>query len=286
MTTNGLVNINAVGTNTLAYTAVDGSGNTNSVARTVIVTDTTPPTISWSFTNLVLAANSNCVAPMPDVIGTNYVLATDLSPPLSVSQSPTNNFILPLGTNTVVIAVADAYGNTAYSTNTVVVLDETPPMILSQPQSLTNLIGTTATFNAAAAACTPLTFQWFSNSAALAVPTGTTLTLSNLTLAAAGNYYVVASAEGGSSTSAVATLTVNLIPPAISAVAVNPDGGFNLNLAGSPGYTYVLEATPNLFPANWLPIATNTFGTNGTLPFTDTSATNYQQQFYRLRLGQ
>ena len=286
VTTNGLVNINAVGTNTLAYTAVDGSGNTNSVARTVIVTDTTPPTISWSFTNLVLAANSNCVAPMPDVIGTNYVLATDLSPPLSVSQSPTNNFILPLGTNTVVIAVADAYGNTAYSTNTVVVLDETPPMILSQPQSLTNLIGTTATFNAAAAACTPLTFQWFSNSAALAVPTGTTLTLSNLTLAAAGNYYVVASAEGGSSTSAVATLTVNLIPPAISAVAVNPDGGFNLNLAGSPGYTYVLEATPNLFPANWLPIATNTFGTNGTLPFTDTSATNYQQQFYRLRLGQ
>jgi len=285
VTTNGAVNTSAVGTNTLAYTAVDGSGNTNTVTRTVIVVDTTPPAVLWSFTNLVLAANSKCVAPMPDVTATNFILAADLSPPLSVLQSPTNNFILPLGTNTVVIAVADAFGNTAYSTNTVIVLDETPPVILSQPQSQTNLIGTAATFSVAATACTPLAFQWYSNST-LTIFTNTTLTLSNLAVSAAGNYYVVASADGGSSTSAVATLTVNLIPPAISAVAVNPDGGFNLNLAGSPGYTYVLEATTNLFPANWLPIATNTLGTNGTLPFTDPSATNFPFQFYRLKLAQ
>ena len=192
---------------------------------------------------------------------------------------------MPLGTNPVVITVADASGNKSYSTNTIVVQDQTPPQILSQPQSRTNFIGSTATFNFAATACTPLTFQWFSNST-LTIFTNTTLTLSNLTLAAAGNYFVVASANGGSSTSAVATLTVNLIPPAISAVAANPDGSFSLNLAGSPGYTYVLEATTNLFPANWLPITTNTLGTNGTLPFADPSATNYQQQFYRLRLAQ
>jgi hypothetical protein len=39
-------------------------------------------------------------------------------------------------------------------------------------------------------------------------------------------------------------------------------------------------------PGAWLPIATNTLDTTGTLPFTDPSATNYQQQFYRLRLAQ
>jgi hypothetical protein len=286
LTTNGTVNVNAVGTNTLTYTAVDGSGNTNTATRTVIVMDITPPTILWSFTNLVLVANSNCVAPMPDVTGTNFILATDSSEPLTISQSPTNNSILPLGTNTVVITVAGAYGDTAYSTNTIIVQDQTPPVILSQPQSQTNLIGSTAIFSVAATACTPLTFQWYSNNAALAFPTSPTLKLSDLTLASAGNYYVVASANGGSSTSAVATLTVNLIPPAISAVAVSPDGGFSMNLAGSPGYTYILEATTNLFPSNWLPIATNTLGTNGTLPFTDPSATNYQQQFYRLQLEQ
>ena len=110
----GRVNTDAVGTNTLTYTATDGNGNTNSATRTVIVRDTTPPAISWSFTNLVLAADTNCGALMPDVTGTNYILATDLSGALTISQDPTNNFILPLGTNVVVIAVADASGNTAF----------------------------------------------------------------------------------------------------------------------------------------------------------------------------
>ena len=100
----GTVNVGVVGTNTLIYTATDGNGNTNSATRTVIVRDTTPPTILWSFTNLVLAANSNCSAAMPNVTGTNFILATDLSEPLTISQTPTNNSILPLGTNAVVIA--------------------------------------------------------------------------------------------------------------------------------------------------------------------------------------
>jgi arabinogalactan endo-1,4-beta-galactosidase len=38
----GTVNINVIGTNTLAYTADDGNGNTNTVVRAVIVSDPTP----------------------------------------------------------------------------------------------------------------------------------------------------------------------------------------------------------------------------------------------------
>jgi hypothetical protein len=111
------------------------------------------------------------------------------------------------------------------------------------------------------------------------------LTLSNLAESAAGNYFAVANAGGGSSTSLVATLTVNLLPPAISAAALNFNSGFNLNLAGSPNHTYILEANTNLLPTgNWLPIATNTLGTNGLWFFTDTSATNFPLQFYRLKL--
>ena len=56
----GTVNTNAVSTNTVTYTATDGNGNTNTATRTVLVRDTTPPTILWSFTNLVLAAGTNC----------------------------------------------------------------------------------------------------------------------------------------------------------------------------------------------------------------------------------
>jgi len=464
----GLVTTTVVGTNTLTYTAGDGNGNTNTVTRTVIVRDTTPPTILWSFTNLVFAANTNCSLPMPDVTGTNFILATDLSEPLTISQSPTNNYLLPLGTNSIVITVKDTAGNASYSTNTIIIQDQTPPVIFGQPQSLTNFIGTTATFSAAITACTPLAFQWYSNNVALTVQTNTTLTLSNVASAAAGNYYVVATASGGATTSAVVTLTVNLystalmlassenpsgfkdnlsfsavvtptnatgavqfftngsafdsenlaagqaastnisslprgtnaitaiysgdandlpstnsllqiitnhppvalpafysrgagtvldiataglatnwsdvdgdtvslaaigvstngvtvtnnagtlvyfnsnnvadqfvctisdgfggtnfqainiavVFPALAAVTVNPDGSFNLNLTGSPGYSYILQATTNLFPpGNWQPISTNTLGSNGTLPFTDTSATNFPQQFYRLELA-
>ena len=113
VTVSGTVNVGVVGTNTLVYTATDGNGNTNTATRTVIVRDTTPPTILWSFTNLVCGGEFQLQRAMPDVTGTNFILATDLSEPLTISQTPTNNSILPLGTNAVVIAVADFYGNTA-----------------------------------------------------------------------------------------------------------------------------------------------------------------------------
>jgi hypothetical protein len=121
----GTVNASVVGTNTLVYTANDGNGNSATNARTVIVRDTTPPTIVWSFTNLVLAVGTNAGTVMPDVTGTNYIIATDLSGAVAITQSPTNNAFLPLGTNAVLLAAADAYGNSSSSTNRIVVVVST-----------------------------------------------------------------------------------------------------------------------------------------------------------------
>ena len=101
-----------------------------------------------------------------------------------------------------------------------------------------------------------------------------------------GNYSVVASASGGSTTSIVATLTVFNPRRASPNVAVNPNGSFTLNLTGSPGYTYILETTTNLSSsAGWLPVVTNTLDTNGVWQFTDPQAVNFLQQFYRLKLA-
>ena len=136
----GSVDANTAGTYYLTYTADDGNGNTNSTVRTVNVTDTTPPLITYYFTNLVLSANTNCSALMPDVTGANYIIASDAcsGANLVITQVPTNNTVLPEGTNTVIIAVADPSGNTSYSTNTIVVQDETPPVItLNGPASVT-----------------------------------------------------------------------------------------------------------------------------------------------------
>jgi hypothetical protein len=282
----GAVNTNSLGTNIVTYRATDGNGNTNTVTRAVIVRDTIPPTISWSFSNLVMAASSNCTAVMPNVTGTNYIIATDQSGSVTFSQTPANSAALPLGTNGVVITVTDSSGNASYSTNQIVVQDQTPPLVSTQPQSQTNFIGSTATFSFAATACTPLAFQWHFNQTPLAAGTNSTLVLSNLNLADAGNYFAVATASGGSATSTVATLTVTLLPTTVAFVTVagNP-GGMSLGFTGSPGSTVVVEAATNLLsPISWLPMNTNALDTNGASQFTDTQATNLQQRFYRLRL--
>ena len=288
ITTNGTVNINLVGTNTLTYKATDGSGNTNTATRTVIVRDTTPPVIAWSFTNLTVAANSNCVALMTNVTGTNFILASDLSGMVTFTQSPTNNALLPLGTNVVVITVADASGNKSFSTNRVIIQDQMPPSLVLLSTSQTNNAGATANFNSAATACTPLTFQWFFNNGALPAQTNSTLTLSNLTGADAGNYYVVATASGGSSTSAVVALSVTLgSPPAIAAPTAHLDGSFSLYYTGVAGFIYILETTTNLVSAaSWQPVATNVQATNGVSLFFDPQATNFANRFYRLKVPQ
>lgn len=208
----GLVNTSVCGTNSLLYTATDPQGNKSTATRTVIVRDTTPPVITWSFGKQTLSSGTNCTAAMPDVTGTNFIVATDLSEPLAISQEPTNNAELAIGTNTVVITVADAFGNLSYSTNEIVVVDQNPPVILSSPASQTNTVGASVSLNVLATACTPVSFQWYFNNAPFSNQTNSSLTLSNLGLSAAGDYYAVAAAAGGFSTSAVATLSVGLRP--------------------------------------------------------------------------
>jgi hypothetical protein len=227
----GAVNPNTVGTNSILYSAGDGNGNTNTATRSVIVRDTTPPTISSSFTNLILAADTNCTAVMPDVTGTNYITATDLSGPLTISQTPTNNSTLTVGTNIVVLSVADFFGNTSWSTNQIVVADQAPPSIGNQPQSQTNSVGGSAVLSVTASACTPLTFQWFFANSILAAQTNTTLTVSNLTPASAGDYFAVITSAGGSSTSQVATLTVNLLGSSLVLTSSENPSGFKDNVS-------------------------------------------------------
>ena len=284
VTVTGTVNSNVLGTNTLVYAASDGNGNTGTVSRVVIVRDTTPPTIPWSFTNLVLAAGPNCAASMPNATGTNYIIATDWSGPPVITQIPATNAVLALGTNEVILTATDTSGNASYSTNTIVVADETPPVIVSGPQSLTNAAGATATFTVAATACTPLAYAWFFNGTTISGATNAVLTLPGVGLANAGAYTVAVTAAGGSTTSAAATLTV-YIPFALSA-ANDPGVGMVLNVTGPPNDTFIMEMTTNLgLPAGWLPLSTNLLDDTGAGQFIDFSATNDPQRFYRAVLG-
>ncbi|PWU18782.1 MAG: hypothetical protein C5B50_08265 [Verrucomicrobia bacterium] len=117
---------------TLSQATVSQSGNytvqvannfgSASALATVTISDTTPPVITWSFTNLVLTADSTGHAPMPDVTGTNSIRAYDTcSTNLAFNQTPLSSTALARGANPVLITVADDSGNTVYSSNTVFV---------------------------------------------------------------------------------------------------------------------------------------------------------------------
>jgi|GEM_PF-576807 len=118
-----------LGTNLVTWTVTDTSGNTNSCQQRVVVLDAEAPTISWHVTNVIVAADTNCQALMPDITGTNYILTTDNCGSVTVTQSVATDTVLGLGTNQVVLGAFDPAGNAAYCTSFVLVLDQAPPSI-------------------------------------------------------------------------------------------------------------------------------------------------------------
>jgi hypothetical protein len=129
-------------------------------------------------------------------------------------------------------------------------------------------------------------YQCYFNQAPLVAGTNSGLVLANLNSGNAGVYFAVATAVGGSSTSAVATLTVTLQSVAVDLfILTNSPDGLSVGFTGPAGSTVVLEAASNLAPPiGWLPMITNTLDVSGASEFTDVSVTNFQQRFYRLKL--
>lgn len=59
--------------------------------------------------------------------------------------------------------------------------------------------------------------------------------------------------------------------------------GFGFNIAGSSNITIVVEACTNLVNPVWVPVSTNTIGTNGLSNFRDSHWSNYSERYYRFR---
>lgn len=152
------------------------------------------------------------------------------------------------------------------------------PAITQQPVSQSVVVGGNATFAAAAAGIEPLSYQWQFN--AQNVPGGTTnaLTLTNVQTNQAGGYRVIVSNASGAVTSAVATLTV-AGQPVIVQPTVQSNGSVQVAFGTVPGFTYMVDGSPNL--TNWVPLATYTNAGSQVL-FQQPSTNRYQ--FFRARL--
>jgi hypothetical protein len=128
-----------------------------------------------------------------------------------------------------------------------------PPLITAQPQSLTNLSGTTASFSVTVTGTPPISLQWKRNGLNLSYRTNATLVLSNLAGSDAGNYTVVANNLYGSSTSHVAQLVVNVpagiaVPPSNCVVVVGSNATFAVTASGTPPFAYQWFKDANLLP--------------------------------------
>lgn len=105
------------------------------------------------------------------------------------------------------VRITNRVGGVLSPVVTLTVLD--PPVISQQPQSRTNLAGSTATLTVVAQGTAPLAYQWFLNgTTALSGETNSSLTLTNVQKSQAGTYSVRVSNSAGVLDSAGAVLTV------------------------------------------------------------------------------
>ena len=130
-----------------------------------------------------------------------------------------------------------------------------PTLFLNQPQSATRCAGEDLSLTVEATGAGPLSYQWYRNDTLLSGETANELVLANLRADNAGAYYVaVTNAEGTSSSSAVATVTVS---PTVfaeatltaTATTICPDESITFEAATvedgpAPVYTWYLNGVP------------------------------------------
>ncbi len=130
------------------------------------------------------------------------------------ANSPTLSLaaVQPSQSGDYTLVVTNPYGVATSSIATLTV--RVAPFVATQPQSLTVLKGTGASFSVTAGGDGPFTYQWRFGGTNLVGATNATLALTNVQTNQAGLYSVVITSPYGTATSSNATLTV-LDPPAI-----------------------------------------------------------------------
>ena len=157
----------------------------------------------------------------------------------------------------------------------------TAPTISAQPQSLTVKVGSNVTFSVTATGTPPPSYQWRFANTNIPGATSSNYTRLNVQLSDAGNYSVGVTNVAGGVASSNAVLNVQLpVPVQFQSITRLLDGRMRLVISGEPGVGLWIDRAGVL--PDWLEL-TNLFNTNGIVDFTDDSATNSGQGFYRAR---
>lgn len=129
----------SLGTTTITWTVTDASGNTATAEQTVIITDSTAPSITAP-ANINAGSNSGCSAAG---INLGSPIVSDNCAVDSITNDAPSSF--PVGTTTVTWTVKDSSGNSATATQLVTVVDTLKPVVyLQQGSLLTGITGSSS----------------------------------------------------------------------------------------------------------------------------------------------
>jgi subtilase family serine protease len=162
---------------------------------------------------------------------------TNLTDGGNISGSTTTNLVISnvsaanVGTYTVVVT---NLAGVVTSSNALLTITPSPPVITMQPANQTAVVGGTAAFTVAAIGNTPFFYQWSFNGTnnPIAGATNATLTLTNVQLNQAGSYAVTVINLLGSTTSSNATLNVYTVPVITSFSPQSGTVGTVVNISG------------------------------------------------------
>ena len=188
------------------------------------------------------------------------------------------------------VRIANPYSQVLSSNATLTVVAPVPANIITQPTNQVVTIGSNATFFANALGTPPLNYQWLKNGTNLVTggriigATSNALTLASAVVDDAGQYRVSVSNAYGTNTSSNASLIV-VVPPAYLSIIRNASNSVILQVNGTPGFAYVLEALTNLnVPLNWRAINTNATDTNGIFSCIFSNTQLFPSVFFRTRM--
>ena len=121
-----------LGTNTVTLTVTDVNGNSASANAIVTVKDTTAPTVFTQPISVSLDASGNASVTAAQINNNS----TDNCAIESMSLDITSFTCANVGANTVTLTVTDSSGNKATKIAIVTVVDNTPPIVITQPLSV------------------------------------------------------------------------------------------------------------------------------------------------------
>ncbi|HEV2437589.1 MAG TPA: LamG-like jellyroll fold domain-containing protein, partial [Verrucomicrobiae bacterium] len=219
---------------------------------TVTASGTGPLSYQWTFDTTNIAGGTNAMLVLNDVQLTNAGVYA--------------------------VVVSNLVGTVLSSNATLTVL--APPTIITQPTNQTVYIGGTASFGVTASGTPPLNYQWNFNRTNIANATNAMLMLTNVQPNQAGTYAVLVANPVNFILSSNAVLTVN--PP--PSLGVTTSSSFVLIYwpVSAPGF--VLETSPGLSPANWVPVPNPPIQIGS--EYLESIQMNGTNQFFRLQLSE